>query len=161
MNTRRGIRKCKREREREKKEKAIWERVINYDLPGDFFDCYEGWVDGSTRVSGIRRCIYPSRSCVPSSLRAAIESLYGATLLHAQRLLLFNREKKYFLKTLVFCVHILLNIISSSSSFESFESRWKLRWKAFLPLLCHARLKQNERGRSKLIVLLNFISKLT
>ena len=102
MNTRRGIRKCKREREREKKEKAIWERVINYDLPGDFFDCYEGWVDGSTRVSGIRRCIYPSRSCVPSSLRAAIESLYGATLLHAQRLLLFNREKKYFLKTLVF-----------------------------------------------------------
>ena len=43
MNTRRGIRKCKQEREREKKEKAIWRgKVINYDLPGDFFDCYEG-----------------------------------------------------------------------------------------------------------------------
>lgn len=102
MNIRRGISKCKRERERKKKEKAVWQgKVINYDLPGDFFDCYEGWVDDSTRVSGIRRCIYPSRSCVPSSFRAAIESLYGATLLHA-RLLLFNREKKYFLKTLVF-----------------------------------------------------------
>lgn len=126
-----------KEREREEKNR----KSDLADLPDDFFDCYEGWVDGSTRVSGIRRCICPFRSYSCSC--AAIESLYGATLLHVP--LLLNREKIFSQPScfalffvgyfFFFFFRILMKIVRS-----------------FSPPV-RTRLKQNESGQSNLIVL--------